>query len=283
MALRAQKVLHMHLQNSQSTISSGGVHSLQRNAVQMNSLESYYEEGFRGGKASKDRDSSKMKLHNDWARKAFRLEKGDYRAKAEAEYKRGYKDGFGQRPFKPFARSKRGKVPQEIHASMKKFAVANWAEQQFNIIQQQIIKGTEQALRLADKMGVDRDTYSSGEYEQWGSDPKVVKIVKDMRNMVTKWPVLKKNLWAALTGTTTYLWNKPPYRPYDVLNLQEEFKALRWKDIQKLTKSVGNLAIDRDVAVLQQAAFWLAEMGYSNTVKHAYGWMKMPPADYGIP
>jgi hypothetical protein len=61
--------------------------------TQFNSIAAYAEAGRKAGLARKHGDEACARFHSDWAKRALRLESGDYKAKAEAAFKSGYSEG----------------------------------------------------------------------------------------------------------------------------------------------------------------------------------------------
>ncbi len=62
----------------------------------LNSIESYYNSGFKAGRASRLRDESFRKYEQDWFRQALKLEKEEDRKEIERTWNNGYKDGYGE-------------------------------------------------------------------------------------------------------------------------------------------------------------------------------------------
>lgn len=59
----------------------------------LNAIEVYEEAGFKAGKARKQGDEACARFHSDWAKRAIKLESGDYQEKALYAFKSSYERG----------------------------------------------------------------------------------------------------------------------------------------------------------------------------------------------
>jgi hypothetical protein len=58
-----------------------------------NPIEVYDEAGYKAGLARKNGDEARARFHSDWAKRAIKLERGDYQEKALHAFKSAYTRG----------------------------------------------------------------------------------------------------------------------------------------------------------------------------------------------
>jgi hypothetical protein len=84
----------------------------QLDEAKMNPLTTYHEAGSKAAQARKQGDESRAKFHSDWARKAFDLEKGEHKAKAQDAFKRGYRGDNLEESVDEGKNYKKGDAPE---------------------------------------------------------------------------------------------------------------------------------------------------------------------------
>ena len=58
-----------------------------------NAIEVYQDAGLKAGTARRQGDESQAEFHSDWAKRAIKLESGDYQEKALYAFREAYRKG----------------------------------------------------------------------------------------------------------------------------------------------------------------------------------------------